>query len=296
LSIHIVTFISICPMKYKNLLFLFLCLSAFYVKAQDNFLMSQKFFLHKGDTLDVHLVVGTQFKIEDEYRYDNAKTSKFMLYDGGKKIDLKPAAKDSAAPVFAKAMTNPGLVMVEMIRNIPTTPIEREVYGKYLTDEGLTKLAESVNNSNQMHFREKKTCYMKILVQVDKPTGGDFDKQLGEDYEIVLKKNPYKMNYGEDVNCVLYYKGKPAKASPVDIFLKTISGSVFPQRVVTDDKGEFSFTTTREGAYLIRSVRTVAANGGDAEFETIEAAFTFVFNSENDSPNSFKEFGLKDLH
>lgn len=283
-------------MKYKNLLYLLFCLPVFSVSAQDNFLLAKKFFLQKGDTLSVHLLAGDQFKIEDEYRYDGSKTSKFMLYDGGKKIDLKPAAKDSAAPVYANIANNPGLVMVEMVRNIPSTPIDREVYGKFLSDEGLTKLAESVNNSNQQHFREKKTCFMKILVQVDKPSGGDFDKTLGEDYEIVLKKNPYKMNYGEDVNCVLYFKGKPAKAAPVDIYLKTISGVIYPQKVTTDDKGQFSFTTTREGAYMIRSVRTTATTGGDAEFETLEAAFTFVFNSQNDSPNSFKEFGLGDLH
>lgn len=283
-------------MKNKNLLLLLFCLPVFSASAQDNFLMARKFFLNKGDTLFVHLCAGDQFKIEDEYKYDAAKTTKFMLYDDGKKINLMPAAKDSSAPVLTNIMNNPGLVMVEMVRNIPSTAIDREVYGKYLADEGLTKLAESVNNSNQQHFREKKVCYLKTMVQVDKPSGGDFDKPMGEDYEIVLKTNPYKLNYGEDLNAVLYYKGKPAKSEPVDIFLKTISGAIYPQRTTTDDKGAFSFTTTREGAYMLRSVRTVPATGNDADFDTIETAFTFVFNSENDSPNSFKSFGLGDLH
>jgi hypothetical protein len=288
---------DIYPMKNKSLLVLLFCLPVLSVCAQDNFLLAKQFKLHKGDTLSVHLLAGDQFKIEDEYKYDAAKTKKFMLYDSGKKINLMTAAKDSAAPIYAGVAATPGLVMVELVRNIPPTAIDREVYAKYLSDEGLPKLSESVNNSNQQHFREKKVCYLKTLVQVDdKATGGDFDKVQGEDYEIVLKKNPYKLNYGEDVTGVLYLKGKPVKNASLDVFLRTISGNIYPQRVNADEKGEFSVTMSREGAYMIRSVITKPSTGTDVDFETVETAFTFVFNSQNDSPNSFKEFGLGDLH
>ena len=283
-------------MKNKNLLAVVFCLVCFSATAQDNFLLARQFVLHKGDTLNVHLLGGDQFKIIDEFKYDAAKTQKFMLYDNGKKINLMTTAKDSASPIYSGKLLNQGLVMVELVRNVPPTPIDREVYAKYLTDEGLTKLAESVNNSNQQNFREKKICYLKTLVMVDKNTGGDFDKPTGQDYEITLKRNPYKLNYGEDVVGVLSLKGKPVKNSSIDVFLRTISGTIYPQRLTTDEKGEFSIIMSREGAYMIRSVITKASTTNDADFETIETAFTFVFNSQNDSPNSFKEFGMGDLH
>jgi hypothetical protein len=284
-------------MKHKNLYpLVFLCLAALTASAQDNYLAAKSYFLHKGDKLNMYLLGGDQFKDVDEYKYDASKTKKFMLYDDGKKINLMTAAKDSAAPVLTYTMNNPGLSMVEMIRDIPATAIDREQYAQYLTNEGLTKLAETVNNSNQSRFREKKVCYLKALVMVDKATGGDFEKLTGQEYEIILKKNPYKLNYGDDLVGALYYKGKPLKSAPVDIFLKTPAGNVYPDRATTNEKGEFSITTTREGIYMFRSARTVASTSTDADFETIQTAFTFLFNSSNDRTSDFKSFGLGDRH
>ncbi|QKJ32755.1 DUF4198 domain-containing protein [Mucilaginibacter mali] len=284
-------------MKYRNLLPLaILLLAVLRVNAQDSYLSTRTYFLHKGEKLDVYLMYGDQFKDIDEYKYDAAKVKKFMLYDGGKKINLMTAAKDSASPVMSSVMNNPGISVVEMTYDIPVTAIDREVYGQYLNNEGLTKLAETVNNSNQSRFREKKTSYVKLAVMIDKPGSGEFDKQLGQDFEIVFKQNPYKLNYGDDFTGTLYYKGKPLKGAPVDIFLKVPSGNIYPDRVTTNDKGEFSTTVTREGVYLFRSVRTEASKGTDTDFETIQTAFTFLFNSSNTRTMDFKSFGLSDRH
>lgn len=281
-------------MNFKKLIPLFLLsLSVITARAQDSYLFPKSFFLHKGDKLNVYLVAGEEFKDIDDYKYDSSKTIKFMLYDDGKKVNLMTAAKDSASPVLSYVMDNPGLSTVEMIRNIPPTPIDHDTYAKYLNDEGLTKLAETVNNSNQSTFREKKVSYLKTLVMVDKASG-DFDKFLGQDFEIVLKKNPYKLNYGEDLSGVIYYKGKPMKNAPVDLYLRTTAGNVYPERVVADNKGEFTVTVTREGVYLLRSTRTVASTGTDSDFETIQTDYTFLFNSTNDHTVDYRSFGLTD--
>jgi len=269
-------------------LFLAVALSA---SAQDSYLMADKFQLHKGDKLNVRLLYGDEFKNDGEYKYDAAVTTKFMLFDGNKKIDLLTAVKDSAAPVLSYPLTNQGLSMVDMVRNFPPTAYDRDDYVKILNEEGMTKLAETVNNSNQSRFTEKKISYMKTLVKVDKPSGGDFDKQLGDDYEIVLKGNPYKMNYGGDISAVLYIKDKPAPAIPVDVFVKTSSGKIYPQKLTTNDKGEFSIIASREGYYLIRCSQTVASTGTEADFESVQAALTFRFTSLNDSPNSYDTTG-----
>ena len=274
---------------FLYLLFLFLT-AALSASAQDSYLMPDKFQLHKGEKLSVRLLYGDEFKNDGEYKYDAALTTKFMLFSGGKKIDLITASKDSAAPVLSYSLVSTGLAMVDMVRQIPPTAIDRDVYATFLSNEGMTKLAETVNNSNQSRFTEKKTCFMKTLVKVDKNSGGDFDKPTGDDYEIVLKNSPYKLNYGEDISAILYIKGKPAPASvPVDVYIKARSGSIYPQKLQTNAKGEFSITASREGIYLIRCSQTTTSSGSDADFESIQAAVTFVFTSENDSPNSYDE-------
>jgi len=283
-------------MKYRDLLPLFLvCLLGFSASAQDNYLVAKSFYIHKGDKMDVMLLAGSQFKDIDEYKYDASKTKKFTLYTPGKTVNLMLAAKDSASPVLGGTkMPDAGLTMVEMVRVIPPTAIDHDDYAKYLGDEGLTKLADQVTNSNQQSFREKKTCYMKTLVMVDKPSGSEFEKPLGDEYEIVLKQNPYKLNYGSDLVGVVYYKGKPVKSEGVDVFLKAPSGNIYTDRKTTDAKGEFNVTVTREGIYLLRCARTVASTGTDADFETIQTSFTFLFNSNNDDTIDYQSFGIRD--
>lgn len=225
---------------------------------------------------------GEQFKNIDEFKYDSSKTSRFTLYDNGKKTNLMTAAKDSASPVLSTVANNQGTVMVEMVQKIAPTSVERDAYGQYLSNEGLTKLAETVNNSNQSNFKEKKTVYLKTLIMVDKPSGGDFEKPLGSEYEITLKNNPYKLNYGDDIVGVLYHKGKPLKAATVDIFVKVASGNVYADHVSTNEKGEFSVITSREGVYMLRTSQTILSTTPDADFETIQTAFTFLFTNSND--------------
>lgn len=284
-------------MKHKSpLLLFFFFLAIFSASAQDNYLIAENSILRKGDKLNVHLLYGDEFRNDGEYKYDASITSKFMMYIDGKKTNLLIASKDSAAPVLSYLMNTQGLALIEMVRNIPVTAIDRDIYAKTLGDEGLTKLSETVNNSNQQRFREKKTCYLKTLVMVDKPSDGDFDKPLGEDYEIVLKTNPYKLNYGDDISGTLYLKGKPEKVAYMDLYIKASSGNIYTQRVSTDEKGNFSFIASREGMYLLRGARTIASTGNDVDFETTETAVTFLFNSTNDTPNSYREFGFGDKH
>ena len=272
--------------RFLPLLLLFLA-AAWSASAQDSYLMPYKFQPHKGEKLNVRLLYGDEFKNDGKYKYFAALTTKFMLFSGGKKIDLLTASKDSAAPVLSYPLVSQGLAMVDLVRKTPPTAYDRDDYAKILADEGMAKLAETVNNSNQSRFTEKKVCYMKTVVKVDKPNGGDYDKQLGDDYEIVLKGNPYKMNYGDDISAIVYIKGKPAPALSVDVFVKTTSGKIYPQKLTTNDKGEISIIASREGFYLIRCSQTVASTGSDADFESVQASLTFMFNSINNSPNSY---------
>lgn len=285
-------------MKFKApvviALLVLLCTAA---SAQDVYLVPEVYYLHKNDSLKVHLFTGAGFKDEGEYKYNSANIKRFALNEGGKKTNLMTTAKDSAAPVLACKVLNSGLALIEMVSSPAPVSIDREVYGKTLSDEGLVKLADQVNNSNQSQFREKSTRCLKALVAVDKPTGGDFDKPTGQEFELVLKQSPYKMNYGDDITATLYLQGKPLPAAQVDVYVKTTSGNIYPQTLSTDANGQISFTASRDGLYLLRAVRTEeATNNTDFDFETKQAAYMFQFSSQNEMPNDYHSFGFGNKH
>ena len=264
--------------------------------APDAFLLPDSFYLHKGEQLNLHVLTGSNFVKEGENKYSSAKTVNFNLYEGSKKTDLTKTAKDSTAPVVSYPLNNTGLGLIELNSKAEITDIPRDQFLTYLTEQGFDNLADKLKNSNSLYFTEKQTRYLKTLYTVDNPSGNVYEKVLNNDFEIILKQNPYKKNYGEDVTALINYKGKPLKNATEYIYIKTASGNVYPQKMDTDAAGQLYLTLSRDGIYMLRCVHIQESATKDADYETLSTTFTFAFSNRNDMPNTYKEFGFGDKH
>lgn len=273
-----------------------LLLGAFKANAQDYVLLPENFFLHKGDKLNLHIITANQFIKQDEVDYETVKPSKFILHAGSKKTDLTTVAKDTAIPIVSYPLDNDGLNQIELIRKPVIDEIERDDFLKILDDGGMTKEAEKARNGSKDSFREKYTWFMKSLIQVDKHNDNNFDKPLNDEYEIILKDNPYKGNYGDDIIAVVKFKGKPMVNVAVTLAVKTATGNIFVQKFATDKEGQIYFKLSREGIYLLRTLHMEPIKDKNADFETWLASYTFAFSSSNDMPNTYKEFGFGNVH
>jgi uncharacterized GH25 family protein len=274
-----------------------LLLAAFSASAQDYVLLPENFVVHKGDKLNMHLITVTQFAKKDEVQYESSKTAKFTIQAGSKKTDLLTVAKDSAAPVVSMPIENEGLNTVTMIRKSVTDDIESEDFIKLLEDEGFAQYSEKAKNSSKDSFREKYTSFMKSLVESEKNSPNGFEKPLNEDYEIVLKDNPYKGNYGADITGQVMLKGKAMPSVIVMMYIKTATGNtIFAQKLLTDKQGQIYFKLSREGVYLLRSLYMEPSKDKNADFETYAATYTFAFSNNGDMPNTYKEFGFGNKH
>src|ERR1700756_3762522 len=73
-------------MKYISAIILSLfLLTGLQALAQDQILIPENFYLHKGDKLTLHLISAAQFNKQDELGFDPAKSESFMNYAGSKK-------------------------------------------------------------------------------------------------------------------------------------------------------------------------------------------------------------------
>jgi hypothetical protein len=260
----------------------------------DHFLMPENFYLHKGDKFNLHLLSGENLVKDREVPYTKKQTTKFMLYDGNKKIDMAAITKNDASPLLNYGLQNSGLVLAQINTN-ELNDIPREDFLPYLTEQGYDDIAEKLKNSNALNFTEKYNRYLKALVTVDDGGGNAFEKIVNDDFEIILKRNPYKLNYGDDMTAVVYFKGKPF-AGQVMLYIKAASGNVYPQKMLSDAGGKVYFTVSREGVYLLRATKFEESKGKDADYESWVASYTFAFSNHNDEPNTYKEFGFGDKH
>jgi len=279
-------------------LLVILSVAVFAAHAQNYFLMPEKFYLQKGDKLNVHVVSSEDFTKQADVKYQANKTAGFYLYEGKKKIDLTPIAvsTDSVAPVIRYTTNEEGLVMVSMTTLPASSEMSRAKFIRTLDENDPDNIADKVKNGNQLYYKEKFTYYMKTLVAVDKTSGNVFDKPLNQDYEIVLKENPYKFNYGDDVSAVVLFKGKPLAAAPVTLTVKTVNGNVFPQKLSSDASGLIYFKLSREGVYILSAQHAEQSKDKTADFESWRSTFSFAFSSSNELPNTYKEFGFGNVH
>ncbi|WP_292947884.1 DUF4198 domain-containing protein [Mucilaginibacter sp. 44-25] len=273
------------------LLFVFFVLMAF---VPDHFLMPEHFFLKKGDTLSLHLLLGENLSKDSEVPYAPKQTTKLMVYEGKKTTDLSKTIKNNAVPLLSYRTENTGLVLVSLNNN-EINEIPREDFMTFLTEQGYDNIAEKLKNSNALNFTEKYNRYLKTLVTVGEGGGNDYNKTVGDDFEITLKKNPYKLNYGEDLTATVTFKGKPYEG-PVWLYIKTASGNVYPQQLSSDASGRIYANISREGIYMIRATKFEASKGKDADYESWVASYIFSFRNHDDEPNTYKEFGFGDKH
>jgi hypothetical protein len=262
----------------------------------DSFLLPENFYLHKGDKLSVHLLSGDDFTKEGEDRYNSKKTIKFNIYDGSKPTDLLKVAKDSAAPVLSYTPTSNGLVLLSMTLKPEVNELPHEDFVAYLQKQGYDNLADKIKDDTRLNLVEKYRYFLKTLVNVDNGGGGNYSKVTGDELEIVLKQNPYKKSYGDDITAVVNFQGKPLKEGNVSLYIKSASGNVHKDLFKTDADGVFNFTPSRDGIYMIRCVQIAPSKTNDADFDTWCATYSFAFSNRDELPNTYKEFGFGDKH
>jgi len=284
----------------KHIYFLLFCLFSLIITkatAQDYVLLPENFVLHKGDKLNLHLISVNQFTLTNELKYEASKTAKFSIQSGKKETDLLTVAKDSASPIISMPLESDGLHIIHMVKKSITDDIESDDFIKMLEDEGFTQYAEKAKNGSKDSFREKYTWYMKSLVEVEKNSPNGFEKPLNDEFEIVLKDNPYKGSYGDDIIAQVRLRGKPVANVVVTSYIRTLSGAnVFAQKLSSDKEGQIYFKLNREGIYLLRALYSEPSKDKGADFETWMATYTFAFTSSNDMPNTYKEFGFGNKH
>jgi len=287
-------------MSATRLFFSILLVTAgFAANAQSYYLMPEKFYLQKGDKLSLHVMTtNDDFTKQSDVKYQAAKTSEFTLYQGKKKTDLKPMAAptDSIAPIVSYTANEEGLILVSMTTAPASSEMTRSKFLRTLDESDPDNLADKIKNSNQLYYKLKFNSYMKSLVEVGEAGGKGFEKPLNQDYEIVLKQNPYKFNYGDDISALVLFKGKPMPNANVILTVKTVGGNIFPQKLSSDATGLIYFKLSREGIYALNSVHSEQSKDKTADFENWHTTFTFAFSSSNDLPNSYKEFGFGNAH
>jgi len=274
---------------------LFLSLAASAQSSSDEFLLPENFFMQKGQQETVHLFNGEGLKPAGELKYHAAAATKLVLYHGSKEFDLKNTTKEGEAPLVNYPAAD-GLSMLQLDESAQVKDYDRDDYIQQLNDQGLDKIAQKLNAGNRLRVREKHISFLKTVFSTEDAGGKVYEKQVHSDYEIILKQNPYKLNYGDDITGIVYFKGQPAKVAKVQFYIRTENGAIFREDLSTDNSGEFYIKVSREGIYMLASSYVEASTTSGTDVDRWYTSYTFAFSSSNAMPNTYREFGFGNMH
>ncbi|MDB5120988.1 MAG: hypothetical protein JWN56_2206 [Sphingobacteriales bacterium] len=267
-------------MKRISLIIIFLISTSLIAYSQDNFLMPDKFLPAKGDSLKIRLLTAKSLKDPKELTYNSAKVSDFWLFDSNKKTDLKSKTSEDASPVLMKKIEEPGLALVGLNSAPTVRSMPKSRFADYLKEQGLDEISKQFESNKKPFVKERITWFCKTLVKAEKNSRGIFDEKVGQQLEIVLLQNPYKLKYGDDMTAQVLLEGKQLKNANVEVLTLTANGAIFTNSYRTDDDGKVYFKVNRTGTWLIRLIQMSASKDTTADYESIGASFTFGFETQ----------------
>lgn len=239
-------------------------------------LISEHYFVARGDRLYVHLFVAQGFNVELERTLEKNITRNFKLITRNETIDLLAATPAGQLPVIDKTVDFDGLAMIAMERDYSRIELQPDKFAEYLVDDHLDNISFDATKTN-LPQREKYSRYLKTLLLSGNDTGGDlYKKELGYNLEVVLLDNPYLLKAGDQIRAKILYLGKPLAGKTVTIRNREGDDNAISSLATTNSDGILSFAITKSGTWAIHLTHMIpCTDKTDCDWESFWASYTF---------------------
>jgi len=243
-------------------------LSASSIQAHEFWIEPTDYFL-QNENLEAHLKVGQEFE-GMRLMYDPNRFEEFKILSGSKNksIDVKGTIGDVPAINFKPDLE--GLLII--YHETEDKFVDYKKFSKFksfVTEKGYEKLiiTHQERKLPLENFIESYRRYAKSLIAYNGIEGKD--KKTGLLFEFVLSDNPYDELKDNIVEATLFYKNRPYPRNLVSIFIKNKSNKINLYKVLTDDKGRFSFSIKPGDTYLLDSVILTPKKGNPKKKEPV---------------------------
>lgn len=265
-------------MHLKKPLILSLFILAIIVTAfaHEYILLAYKFKVAKGDTLELHLFVADGFNIELERPLQKSITKSFELISHNGTADLLAAGKDETLPILNRVVDFDGLGLIHTEREYARITLGNKKFLAYLKEDHLENIRIKADPHKQQQ-RERYSRYIKCLVQSN-PLQNDtlYKMRIGQNFEIILLSNPYRLKIGSTIKAQLFFKGKPLANKVVTARNRTGSEAAINQISRTDAAGVCSFVISRKGDWFLHTTHMIPCPDPiDADWESFWASYSF---------------------
>ncbi|WP_172298387.1 DUF4198 domain-containing protein [Pseudoruegeria sp. HB172150] len=262
-------------MRLFTVLLICLC-PALPVAAHEFWISPEEYTLAPGESFKAEIRVGQDFK-GPGYPYIPQNFARFELWTQDGVVPVEGRLGDM--PALQMAAPGEGLVTVaHQTKDYLLTYQDWETFEEFVTDKDLgpVLVRHLERGFSRDLVRERYSRYGKSLVAVG--NGAGEDREVGLLTEIVALANPYTDDLSGGMPVRVLYDGAPRADVQVELFAKTVDGTVTETKHRTDAEGVAVLPVAPGVEYLVNAVvmREVVPEGEDGPpWESLWASLTF---------------------
>lgn len=247
-------------------------------KAHEFWIEAIDYQIAPGEKVVANLLVGTEYE-GSKQSYIPRNFKRFQFVQNGAAADVPGVVGDRPAANF-EVQDSGLLVLVHQTTNSGLTWDTWDKFEKFVRHKDATWVLDEhlAKGLAQENVREVYSRYAKSLIAVG--AGAGKDVITGMPTEIVALENPYTDNMADGINVGVLYKGKPRRATQVEVFERSSSGDVRIFTVKTNTKGVATVPVKAGHEYMLDSVVlrrpvTQPSAGKPYAWESLWANLTF---------------------
>lgn len=202
-----------------------------------------------------------------------SQLSEARLYAEGKPVNLLPEG-GSTLTYLSVQLPGSGIGLITAKKEVKITEIEREDLIRQFSGEGFTDLSEKIADKDE--FDINNIFEAKTLLMASRSGGNYYSEKAGQELELTLSQNPYKLHYGEDIAVQVLFRGKPLAKVHTEVYTKTLNGSIFVAEYLSDEEGKVYVKLNRSGEWMIRAVHILPADQG-IDYNRWSSSYSFGF-------------------
>jgi uncharacterized GH25 family protein len=130
-----------------------------------------------------------------------------------------------------------------------------EEFTKLLKEHGLDEIADARTNGGLegQSAKDASTYFAKLLLQVGDKKDETWKRKAGLPLEIIPDQNPYSLNTGDYLQCLVLFNNKPLPHTLVHVWTR-LNRTTFVQNIYTENDGTIKFPISTRGTWMVSTV------------------------------------------
>ncbi len=249
----------------------------------DTWLVPQKFRLGSGEQVRVRLVTSEAFP-EGESAVVPTRIAQFFLRTAAGREGIssyRVEGVDLVADVVVPSV--PAVLVAETLPR--EFVLEPKVFNEYLREEELETVIAAraqrgeTNHPGRERYRKIAKALLCAVGEAADPSGSSpplSEAAQGLWLEIVPTRELCGIRVGESVSFQVLFKGRPLGGVRLAAGYAGVTGHRYPVWLMTDTGGMATVRLDRPGAWFVRTLHMVAANGAqESDWESAFSTYTF---------------------